>query len=82
MKSPRFTLKVYLPVDDTYEKLSALLKRESYKKTYWHSFFPPHKFEYTFENFTEKQVEGYKEFFREVYQDSKFKDCHRHLKKA
>ena len=74
MKEPRFTLKVYLPVDETYEKLSELLKRESYKKVYWHSFAPPHKFEYIFEHFTQKQIDGYKEFFREVYKDSKYRE--------
>lgn len=75
MKESRFTLKVHLPVDDTYEKLSELLKRESYKKIYWHSFAPPHKFEYIFEHLTEKQIEGYKDFFREIFQDSKYSYC-------
>lgn len=74
MKEPRFTLKVHLPVDETYNELAELLKRESYKKIYWHSFIPPHKLEYIFEHFTEKQVEGYKEFFREAYKDSKYRD--------
>ena len=70
----RYTLKVYLPVDETYEKLATLLKRESYVKEYWHSFAPPHKFVYIFKSFTEEQIQGYKEFFREIYEESKFKD--------
>ena len=77
MKHQRFTFKVYLPVDETYEKLAEFLKRESYSKIYWHSFAPPHKFEYIFENFTEKQIETYKDFFRKIYKDSKYKSsCH------
>jgi hypothetical protein len=62
MKEPRFTLKVHLPVDETYEKLAELLKRESYKKIYWHSFIPPHKFEYIFEHFTENKLRVTKSF--------------------
>jgi len=70
----RYTLKVHLPVDDTYEKLAALLKRESYTKEYWCSFAPPHKFVYIFRNFTEEQIRGYKDFFKEIYEESKYKD--------
>ena len=50
-----------------------MLREESYRKIFWHSFAPPHKFEYHFAPLNEKQVDGYKEFFRELYQDSKYK---------
>ena len=36
MKQLKYTLKVHLPIDETYEKLV------------WHSIAPPHKFEYNF----------------------------------
>lgn len=70
----RYTLRVHLPVDETYETLAPLLKRESYTKEYWHSFAPPHKFVYIFKALTEEQVQGYKEFFKEIYKDSKYKN--------
>jgi hypothetical protein len=68
-----YTLKVYLPVDETYEKLSEFLRLESYRKIVWHSIAPPHKFEYHFAPLNERHIEGYKEFFRELYKDSKYK---------
>lgn len=74
MNKPLFVLKVYVPFDDTYETLSNLLATESYTKVFWRSIVPPHKIEYHFGPLNEKQVSRYKDFFREVYQDSKYKD--------
>jgi hypothetical protein len=69
----RYTLVVHIPCDKTYDKVSEALRTKSYKKTFWHSIVPPHKIEYEFDFLSEKGVESYKEMFRDLLKDSRFK---------
>ena len=64
---------VTVPLDDKYDELIEYLKYKSYQKTFWHSFAPPHKIEFSFENLSQKGIDSMKNFFRELYKDSQNK---------
>ena len=71
----KFKLIVSLPYDKTYEeKIVSALTRVSYEKIFWHSFAPPHKIELKFSHLSEDGVNNWKNFFREAYKDSLYRE--------
>jgi hypothetical protein len=59
--------------DETFNKVIELMQYETYNKIYWKAFIPPNTMEYTISYLSETGVENWKNKFRELFIDSKYK---------
>ena len=65
---------VRIPYDENFTTVQAYLMTDSYRKEFWKSFVPPHKIVLCLGPFQDIGIERTKEFFKELYKDSKYKE--------